>query len=373
MVIKKLGIAGFGMAGKMAYLKLREWFPDSEIHIFDQSFEIGKDKIWCHWFADDFHLPAPLSFEWKAISVSKSDQVLSSQTGFIYGCYRQSDLDSYVLQKANSDPKAILKTCRIQSCSGYDSYAEIITENQQFQFDWIFQSAIAPKAEQVLRYPFIQHFLGWEIETKPGVFDASTARLMDFNVSQAHGFAFMYVLPFSSSSSLIEYTLFSKTLLPDIEYEKEIRSYLRSNYDLSEAEVIIKRKEKGAIPMNDLHYPDNSERMVSIGQAGGNTKASTGYTMFYTLKKLDAWRNSAAATSSMYRLFDLTFLEVLDSNPQKFHDIMFQLFGKAGIHTVLTFLNEEASLQQIFQVMKSVPKTQFSRALLKNFLADILR
>ena len=36
----------------------------------------------------------------------------------------------------------------------------------------------------------------------------------------------MYVLPFSYTEALVEYTLFSKDLLEDKEYEDEIKQYL---------------------------------------------------------------------------------------------------------------------------------------------------
>ena len=50
---------------------------------------------------------------------------------------------------------------------------------------------------------------------------------MDFSVDQKDEIRFMYILPFSKNKALVEYTLFSKELISDNEYEKEIKSYLK--------------------------------------------------------------------------------------------------------------------------------------------------
>ena len=61
----------------------------------------------------------------------------------------------------------------------------------------------------------------------------------------------MYILPFKKNEALIEYTLFSKNILSDIEYETEIKNYidkkLKVNYKIIE-------KEKGVIPMTSFEF-----------------------------------------------------------------------------------------------------------------------
>jgi hypothetical protein len=68
----------------------------------------------------------------------------------------------------------------------------------------------------------------------------------------------------------------------------------------------------------------------------------------------------------MYRLFDLTFLEVLDQKPAEFREIMYQLFKEAGHRTMFNFLNEKAKPSEILKVMRTVPTLPFTKALLKN-------
>ena len=63
---------------------------------------------------------------------------------------------------------------------------------------------------------------------------------MDFSVEQRSNTRFMNVLPTSSTEALIEYTLFSKDLLPKKEYETEIENYIQklgiSAYEIIEKE-----------------------------------------------------------------------------------------------------------------------------------------
>jgi hypothetical protein len=71
-----------------------------------------------------------------------------------------------------------------------------------------------------------QHFIGWFVKTEHPVFDADSALMMDFSVEQRGNTRFMYVLPTSPQEALVEYTLFSDTLLSEREYEQAISEYL---------------------------------------------------------------------------------------------------------------------------------------------------
>ena len=65
---------------------------------------------------------------------------------------------------------------------------------------------------------------------------------MDFSVEQKGNTRFMYVLPTSKTEALLEYTLFSKSLLETKEYESEIEIYLKklgvTNYKIVEKKPI---------------------------------------------------------------------------------------------------------------------------------------
>jgi lycopene beta-cyclase len=146
------------------------------------------------------------------------------------------------------------------------------TTSGEFQAPYIFQSVIKPK-EATSDISMIQHFLGWEIELSDELFDPATAILMDFNVDQTHGFSFMYLLPFSRRHALIEYTLFSNGLLSDEQYEEVLQHYLTHTLNLNSSDYQVRRKEKGAIPMEDRRYQlKYCDHVYNLGSVGGLTK-----------------------------------------------------------------------------------------------------
>ena len=89
-------------------------------------------------------------------------------------------------------------------------------------------------------------FIGWTIETENESFDDNKITFMDFSVDQKNEIRFMYILPFTKNKALVEYTLFSKSIIDDNEYEKGIENYLKENHI---TDYTILDKEKGLIPM----------------------------------------------------------------------------------------------------------------------------
>ena len=54
------------------------------------------------------------------------------------------------------------------------------------------------------------------VETKEPNFNPELATFMDFRVSQKHGTAFIYLMPTSTTTALVEYTLFTEELLQQL-------------------------------------------------------------------------------------------------------------------------------------------------------------
>jgi lycopene beta-cyclase len=85
------------------------------------------------------------------------------------------------------------------------------------------------------------------------------------------------VLPLDTRRALIEFTIFSEHLLPKNQYDIEVKAYINKYLGLKEYKVM--HEEFGVIPMTDHAFPVNTgKHIIHIGTAGGQTKASTGYT-----------------------------------------------------------------------------------------------
>ena len=65
---------------------------------------------------------------------------------------------------------------------------------------------------------------------------------MDFSINQKNETRFIYILPFKSNEALIEFTLFTKSILKNSEYEKVLKEYL-NNKGIDSYEILEKEKE----------------------------------------------------------------------------------------------------------------------------------
>ncbi len=55
---------------------------------------------------------------------------------------------------------------------------------------------------------------------------------MNFDIEQKNECRFMYVLPFSPTQALVEFTLFSQKLLDTSEYDSQLDDYLRNHLSI---------------------------------------------------------------------------------------------------------------------------------------------
>ena len=184
----------------------------------------------------------------------------------------------------------------------------------------------------------LQHFTGWVIKTKEATFDSKVGTLMDFSLNQKHGTTFMYVLPTSSTEALVEFTLFSKSVLPTEEYKAALKDYIKNDLQISDYEIT--HTEFGIIPMSLAKFErssDASERIINIGTAGGYTKASSGYTFqfvqrntAYIVENLILQKNPNPVKSLSDRRFewyDRTLLEVILSGKMEGKEIFSLMFS----------------------------------------------
>jgi lycopene beta-cyclase len=245
------------------------------------------------------------------------------------------------------------------------------TENQNYTCNKIFNSIYNPSlVNSQSKYPLLQqHFIGWFIKSKEEVFDKSSATFMDFSVEQRGNTRFMYVLPTSSTEALLEYTLFSKDLLPKEEYENEIQKYIKK-LGITDYEII--EKEQGNIPMTSYHFwKHTTKNIINIGSIGGWTKASTGYTFKNTTKKSKALIQFLSKETDFRKFhkidkfwfYDLLFIDVLFKRNDLGSKVFSTLFQKGNPTLIFKFLDEETTFWEDLQVIWKCPKDLFIRAL----------
>ncbi len=259
--------------------------------------------------------------------------------------------------------------------SGIDAEQGIVSSaHEQYKADYIFSSVLLqPPQLREGQYYLLQHFRGWWIETATDAFNPGEADMMNFNTGQRHGCTFVYVLPVSKRRALVEYTLFTeKELLPE-QYDEGLRNFISGQLNIHKYAILD--VEHGVIPMTNIHFPTRQGKLFFIGTAGGQTKASTGYTFQFIQKQSAAivaalvktGNPEIAKPSKRFLFYDSVLLRVLNERKQSGADLFYQMFLKNKASKVLKFLDNETSFGDELKIMNTTKKSVFFPAGMKEF------
>lgn len=370
-------IAGAGASGlSLAWRLLQSPLADRNFLLVDSSLKASNDKTWCFWdkgappFSDIIHK------SWNSIELGLAGgHFIQPLKDYSYYCIRSEDFYSKTLSAFESQPNVTLLEDDITGLSSAPGGAALHTDTTSYQAEYIFQSCFEPEEvkNSPPEYPLLQHFLGWEISSNTPVFDDSVFTLMDFDDTFEGGVAFIYLLPWSAESGLLEYTVFSQQQLEPEIYAEKISLYLNHRFDLKPIDYKIQRKETGTIPMQDRPDPGwYKPHIVNMGTKGGLTKPSTGYTFRRIqqhtesiVQKLVDHKEPVGNTlvSKRYKAYDLWLLQIIHDHPADAQKIFNQLFHNNSIDSIFRFLGEESSLLEDLKIMSSVPSFPFLRAI----------
>lgn len=433
VIIAGAGIAGLSLA---AYI-VAEFGEQLRILVADRDFTPIADRTLCFW--DVASLPPGISpdYSWKFFETSEFGNSATHNSPletYQYHCVRSERYLGDLMTLLSKNLAISWAVCSIDGFSD-DDFPTMHTSTGDFRAPFIFQSvrfesksastitSVEPTdsfdsnfadpseptsvqrshselsgskipAESALK----QHFIGLEIrvnpEEFPHTFDADRVTLMDFLVNQQDGVGFMYILPFSAHQALVEYTLFSKNLLPDEAYINEIHRYLREHYSLEEHDFTVIRREKGNIPMemNETRADESQlSGIVPIGVVSGITKPTTGYTFSRIHRKNKAIvaqlathhrpspnqkkqippaspETTATSSPRRFRFYDRLLLYILVSTPEIAPEIFTTLFRRNSADSILHFLDEKSTLWQEIRIFATLPKWPFLRAVWNSYL-----
>ena len=369
---------GTGLAALMTVYEMvmSKKFKDKTILLLDVDVKKTNDRTWCFWDNDQL-FESITSKKWShAWFVNKNLKIDLKLQPYQYKMIRGLDFYNYVFLLLENEKNIVFKNQKVHQIVDQNTFCEVTTTAEKYSCDLIFNSIFDGKIVQnQTKYPLLQqHFIGWFIKCDQPIFDKHAVHFMDFSVEQKNNTRFMYVLPTAANEALIEYTLFSKDLLADDEYEKEIKKYI-ANLGITDYQII--EKEKGNIPMTCFEFwKNNSKNIVHIGSAGGWTKASTGFTFKNVTKlsaKLVAFLQSDKDLTKFYKkdkfwFYDLLFIDVLFKNNALGATVFSALFQKGNPILIFRFLDGETSFLEDVKVMLKCPKLPFIKALLTRFL-----
>jgi lycopene beta-cyclase len=373
-------VAGMGCAGLSLAMQLkRSSLNFSKVLLIDKDLKNKNDRTWCFWtkeknnWFDEIVFKRWHKFSFKSNSFEK-EIILNP---YSYLMVKGIDFYEFCLNELKTDSRFEIITDEIKEIKTKDNVAVLKTNDQTYSCDRLFNSAFRTLNKKANHINYVQHFKGWLIEAETDSFNLDCPVFMDFTVEQHNDCRFVYVIPFSKTKALIEYTGFSEVGLNDDLYDRELKNYIQNTLNITSYKII--ETEKGDIPMVESDFINPfGDRVVNIGTSGGSSKPSTGYTFYFIQKNTDhiirqlktgSTKLISPKRKKRFLLYDKILLEVLDKKEISAKNVFTDLFKKNKIKNLLAFLNEESSVSQDLVVMNSVSKKHFIKASLKKLIS----
>lgn len=348
---------------------------DKKILILDKDDKKKNDRTWSFWETGPGPFEDVVCRRWsKTWFHSRYHSRLLDLAPYEYKMIRGIDFYNYCMELLGRQPNVEIRQTDVRQLRNNGARAEVETADGLFQAEYVFSSILfEPPVISAKEHFLWQHFRGWVIETDRDVFNPEEATLMDFRMAQDHGTTFVYVKPFSARKALVEYTLFTADLLNDSEYDAGLKDYISRIPGMGD--YTIAEVENGRIPMTNHRFPVAEGRILHIGTAGGQTKASSGYTFRFIQKHAARMVESLVKKGNpfisrpggphRFRFYDSTLLHILRYHQLPGDRIFSLLFQKNEPQRVLRFLDNETSLWQELGIISSLPTWPFLKAALK--------
>ena len=331
----------------MIEMEKKSLLKDKKILIIEPSKKLENDKTFCFWAEKEDQVYQTfekiISKKWSSIQINNNKsapiypvQYFHVNSKDLYNWAREI-IDKYHIQHLEEYVVGIESAEKIQ----------VVSEASQYSTDWVFDSR-PPDLKKLVdsKFNISQSFFGFKVELLESELDPEVYRMMDFRVSQREATQFVYILPYSKQTALIELTRFGKNLLDEVAAEKELHIFINKHFGTYK----IFDKEKGVIPMNsELPKQASDEKWVHIGTKAGNVKPSTGYAfknMFIHSQEIcknGALNSAKVKIKSRFHFYDQLLLIILTIWPSKGQSIFERLFKVKSASFVLKFLDEKTS------------------------------
>lgn len=271
-------------------------FREHRILLLDRSDKTANDRTWCFWEEREGLFEPIVHRSWSRAWFHDHDYSrLLDLAPYRYKMIRGVDFYRHAFSILKEHPYISFGKADIRNIESGPLKATVHAGDDVFTAPWVYSSLMPAVPPAGTKYhELLQHFKGWVIRTREPRFDPGEATLMDFRPSQHHGTTFVYVMPFSETEALVEYTLFSPALLDPAAYDAGLKGYISKELGIDAYDLV--EEEFGVIPMSDRPFPSVEGRLMHIGTAGGQTKASTGYTFKFIQKQTASIVDALIAT-----------------------------------------------------------------------------
>ncbi len=370
--------AGKGASAALLIIELekRNLLLSKKILVVDPSKDATNNKNFCFWTEENGQLKKELSpfieHSWSKIQLNNGAEEYLSPTSYNHisnsAITKKAD---EILEKHNA---AVLFEYVLET--GADvlgNFAAIVDRKIYGEFIFDSRTPVLQKSEWNQTTLF-QSFLGWVVEFPTNQLDVESFRMMDFNIEQNNSTQFVYVLPFSNKSALIEVTRFGKEMIATTEAESILEEYIKNQF----GSYTLTGIEKGCIPMsNALLDKVECKNIINLGARNYSLKPSTGYAfknMFRHAveiaqriqagqKTIATNRTHAEATKGRFAFYDSLLLIILHRWPNFGKVIFSQLFSKVESKLILKFLDEKTTIAEDIRIFSRLPIGIFLKSL----------
>lgn len=356
-IIAGTGLAGLALACRLASSSL----CGKRVLLIDRQEKKHNDRTWCFWATADEKIPEIAFKTWYNCRVMGDNfEKLLKLDPYEYKMIRGIDFYNYARQIIQSRHNWDWVTEEIKEI---DFERGIVNTSRTFyQADLVFRCYYDLKTLNIPSgyITLIQHFKGWVIRTPSPAFDPHCVTLMDFRTRQHGHTRFYYVLPFSKTEALVEYTVFSPGFLPMEEYDIALEDYIKNQLNIHCFDIL--ETEFNGIPMTNYPFEASPKgKVISLGSIAGFVKPSSGYAFKRTWQRVDLLVEnlerqhpiSAALlqSKSRFRWYDAFILTRAAKGKLSLKTLFSKLFLNLPDYLVFKFLEEKTNLKEEARIL----------------------
>lgn len=375
-------IIGAGAAGLSLLLVLDEYNYTGTVKVLEQRDSIKSDRIWSFWHSDTTpnYLESTIAHKWSTWSLTTAqDHYLMSHSLYQYCSVRSEQLGALALKTAARQENVnLLFNCDVTSITASDDGFIITTPNEIFSAKQIIDTR--SPALNSNHKGLLQCFYGEEVMLDAAIFDPSTVKLMDHLQRSELGIEFVYILPFSASHALVEFTCFSIDIIDRETLKKRFMQVIKNI--VKQHDYTIVRAEHAVLPMYAINQNKYKPQRNYIygGIAGGAMRVSTGYSFLSSQR----WAQKCASAltqglelnatdltpiNNLYQKMDIIMLSVLRRDMQTGVMVFERMFERVKAERFARFMSEQATILDILSIIWVMPKWVFLYAAFSSFFS----
>lgn len=361
---------GWGASTCILLIEMSKQFllDNKKVLILEPSEKLENDKTFCFWANQKdkiYHdYESIISHRWNKIKINNQKSSSIEPIGYFH--IGSSDLYNWS-RRLFSEYEIEHRREKVLNIEN-DNAVLIETKKNKYSAEWGFDSRPPDwKNFKDDRFNISQSFFGLKVELEEIQLETNVYHMMDFRVPQDKSTQFVYILPYSSKTALVELTRFGKEIILEDEAKKTLDDFLKKYFGTYK----IIDSEKGVIPMSSrLPNQKSHKNFVNIGTRAGNVKPSTGYAFknMYNHSKLICNNGKLSPKkvklSRRFLFYDQLLLIILTIWPLQGKPIFERLFKIKSSNFILKFLDEKTTLKEDLSMFSKLQIWIFIKSLI---------